>query len=465
MSTRIFHRGLRSIVLLCGVALMAATAGCALLPRTSAAPEAKVARIRRGEKEGPGAMTRAELQSEVMRFADRFAVTFAQVGDELRRRATNPQVRAAVQKQKVRYVSTALHVATGPNPEINLLDMLVFVTLVRIVGEQYWVPQVYGDMGTALLKALRTLEADIWSIAEDVLTPEQQQELRDLILEWREEHPDQRYVWSVHFLDFAEEEGISAQEASSRPGSLFGLLFLDPLAGLDPAARELEQTRYIAERAMFYIQRTPALVRWQAELLFDRLAAAPETEQFLTATARFTEASERLTKTVERLPDQIAEERRQLILQLESEETRLRGLLADMQQTLAAGSELTSQVNTTVGAIDALAARFDSGPSPRDAEPFDIKDYREAATRVSDAAQQLTVLVESMEQLLASPGWEQRLPQLRDVIGRFEAGGERMVDHAFRRGVVLILIFLVGFVLAMLSYRFTVDKLLGSSQK
>ena len=41
----------------------------------------------------------------------------------------------------------------------------------------------------------------------------------------------------------------------------------DPLAGLDPAVRELTQTRLFAERALYVAQKMPLLLRWQTELL------------------------------------------------------------------------------------------------------------------------------------------------------------------------------------------------------
>ena len=38
------------------------------------------------------------------------------------------------------------------------------------------------------------------------------------------------------------------------------LVSLDPLSGLEPTTREIEQTRLFAERTLFYLQRVPLIL-------------------------------------------------------------------------------------------------------------------------------------------------------------------------------------------------------------
>jgi len=54
---------------------------------------------------------------------------------------------------------------------------------------------------------------------------------------------------------------------------------VDPLAGLDPAVRELTQTRLFADRALYVVQRMPRLLRWQTELLGLNTAQIPAVRQ------------------------------------------------------------------------------------------------------------------------------------------------------------------------------------------
>ena len=74
--------------------------------------------------------------------------------------------------------------------------------------------------------------------ATKVLTEGQLAELRSVIEQWVKENPGQYYVSHVRFTDFATTKRMTADSPQAKaPGSVFGLLYLDPLAGLDPVAR------------------------------------------------------------------------------------------------------------------------------------------------------------------------------------------------------------------------------------
>jgi len=51
------------------------------------------------------------------------------------------------------YGSSTLDIASGPRPEVNVVDMLVFVSLSRQTLENYWIPKVFGDDGLPLTAA------------------------------------------------------------------------------------------------------------------------------------------------------------------------------------------------------------------------------------------------------------------------------------------------------------------------
>ncbi len=404
----------------------------------SAEPEAEVASIPEEAQEGPGGITRAQLRHEVMRFSRSFLAQVNQAADAIEKHSLTPQARLAAHQGKLMYGASSLDIAIGPNPEVNLLDMVVFVTLARIVVEEYWVPQVFGAAGQDLLEVFRRFEADIWAIAAKVLTPEQQQDLRNLIQEWRKRHPDQRYVAAVRFGDFSEHIGKSTLADAQRSGGLFGV---------KGVTHSVDEIRLLSERLLFYAQLMPFLVRWQAERLFLTIAATPEMQQVLANLTHFTETASEFAQVAKALPGQISEEREKTIDQLMAQEQRVRGVLTDLRQTLTAGTALASQLNTTVGSVDGLVARLHA----RRKEPVDIKD-------VVKVLEQTTLAIQSTEQLLTSPGWDQRFPQLIQLVNRTESEGEEWSDHAFRRAIVLILIFFV----ALFAYRFASAKLIGS---
>ena len=73
---------------------------------------------------------------------------------------------------------------------------------------------------------------------------------------------------------------------------MFALIGLDPLSNLDPAVRELEQTRLLAERTIYYLQRAPSLLDMQIERLTYQLAVMPEAKQTLAGVERVSVAAE-----------------------------------------------------------------------------------------------------------------------------------------------------------------------------
>jgi len=125
-------------------------------------------------------------------------------------------------------------------------------------------------------------------------------------------------VGFVHFSEFAQAAGWS-QEARSAPGSLFSLLGLDPLAGLDPAVRQIEQTRLLAERVIFYMQRVPYLMDLQTERVVAQATLAPQVERANASLERASLAMTDYARIGASLPDAFAREREALIRQLSGE--------------------------------------------------------------------------------------------------------------------------------------------------
>ena len=92
--------------------------------------------------------------------------------------------------------------------------------------------------------------------------------------------------------------------------------------------RELGQTRRLAERAIYYGQRTPHLLDMQRERLTYQLAVMPEMQRMLTAVDQASRAVERTGVLADKLPGVFAHEReatiRQLLAGLTDQEQQLR---------------------------------------------------------------------------------------------------------------------------------------------
>ena len=81
-------------------------------------------------------MTEIELQSELMRYADRFASIIAQALEDYETLSPSPESRRFVMDDLVHSISGVFTIAAEPNPQEALLDMLVITTLGRMIYEE-----------------------------------------------------------------------------------------------------------------------------------------------------------------------------------------------------------------------------------------------------------------------------------------------------------------------------------------
>jgi hypothetical protein len=138
-------------------------------------------------------------------------------------------------------------------------------------------------------------------------------------------------------------------------------------------------------------------------------------------------------------------------------------VMAQDQQIIRVVNELRQTIegtNALLLAAGTLADKFDTGEPPaeaKDAKPFDIQEYRETIVEV-------TRMVESTNQLVASVGIEDLLPQLVKAIDEVGGEGQELVDHGFRQGVFFMLIVICAYVVGRLIYNFLNQRLIESRQ-
>jgi hypothetical protein len=149
--------------------------------------------------------------------------------------------------------------------------------------------------------------------------------------------------------------------------------------------------------------------------------------------------------------DRLIGERESMLHGLVAEEQRLTALVTELRQTIMEGNNLLLTVNTLIENIKLGKPSAD----PQDSKPFDIKDYR-------DTVAEVTKLVESTNRLASKVSLEELLPQLVKAIDRVESEGEELIDHTFKQIFLLILILLIGYIVARLTYVYLSKKLIKS---
>jgi hypothetical protein len=195
------------------------------------------------------------------------------------------------------------------------------------------------------------------------------------------------------------------------------LLSLDPLSGLEPAKREVAETRLLGERTLFYAQRAPQIISAQAELLGLRFASMPQVADALEKGDRVSEAAASLARTaaglpealrnerknaVEQISDELTKQRQGLVRDLESVEAPAERMLGEFRTTADSTKEMSGAVQGAVQSLDAFVARVQEpsknpGEPESPSRPFDVREYGDAAAKIGGAAAEIGGVLQHLD--------------------------------------------------------------------
>ncbi|HLH52882.1 MAG TPA: hypothetical protein VKY92_04630, partial [Verrucomicrobiae bacterium] len=212
---------------------------------------------------------------KIERFTDNFSLQTAQALEDYANKSASEASKVEALRLRLLSASAVTSIASGPNPSANLLDMVAIVTLSRMAVEDRWLKSAERPALQPWLAASRELETNVWQLAASELKPAYIEELHETIGRWSVQNPEARSTFFARPQEFASAV-VPKGKVGTDVNSVFGMVNLDPTAGLDPAVREVTKTRLLAERAMFTFQRMPFLLRLQTELLAYRLTDQPE---------------------------------------------------------------------------------------------------------------------------------------------------------------------------------------------
>ena len=440
----------RLLVVLLPILFLTGFAEAEVVAKQSGSTKSKLGSDYRKQKKGDGSISRSTLLPVVTAFADSYAARLTQSNMILQNRLKNNADRFAVHNMMVQSIATAYDISTAPNSVTAILDMTVMVTLQRMAWEEFWYPKRLGDPAQGHLKVLRQLEKEIWTIAAKFLTPEQQQDLRNLILKWRKSNPDQQIVFSVRFSLFRDEMG----EGSKDPKGLF--------SGITKAANAAEELRVLGERYRFLLTRMQMMLNPQLQLAYLQMVSQPEVNQLIKDANRLTSSFELVAESASRLP----ETAKNIIKEAGAESEQFRKLVEEMQQMLTVGNELIFNTKKTLELIDSLVARFDPiREKKQGAKPIDIGEYRDAAKEFTETAHEINLMIQSLDLLLANQIESNQRLGLLDAVGKIGQEGEDFIDHIFYRAITFLMLLLLGIILASLIYRYVSIKMFDTSLK
>jgi hypothetical protein len=330
---------------------------------------------------------------------------------------------------------TSVDLAIGSNAVTNLLDMMVLTSLSRMVIEQYWVPQRFGnEYGQPLLDASRALEKDLWDLADAVLTSEQQSEMLIMIRNYRDEYPEQINPWWIRMDQFSSQRAARLN-AIKRSGGL-----LKEVRRARETAEDLDE---YAERALFYMQRAPGIVSGRMESTALQILGGPQVTQMFEDSDRFIDAVEHLVQLFEDL----SEERLAVIDQfMEGLSQQREDLFSDFTTASPEAQLMLSDLRAIVESSERIATTLNSRDEP--SEPIDIAEYRALTSEVTQATIELTKLVGAVS------GITDCSEDIVAVVDHLTAGQERVLN----RLLVILLTSIAFFFVCLFAYPFAMAK-------
>ncbi len=420
-SCRIVTRPIAALIL-SSVLTAIGLAGCA-----SSAPQTQqvvVAGLDGRMPVDPGAMTREELEDHVRRFADRYITRVAIATRELSESTEDIEDKRFLDDWRNVSYAAIVEVAIGADAVTSLMDMMVLTMLSRFVIDDYWAARIRNeDLRANFVQAYHDLEADIWTVADEVLTSAHQAELAALVEEWHAQNPQIVFPWYVRLSNFSGQRAASLAAVQQSGGML---------AEVARAREAAEEIQAFGERVLFYLQKAPMITSGQLEASVNDVIGGPEIANLLVDVNRFVQAVDRLVTVVERLPgsqitavdqlmDRLAVEREALTADLASNNPDIRALASDLLP-------LMESIERTV-----VAAK-QRNP---DAEPFDIGEYRAIVNDSAATAAELRLLAETIDNLVSGV---EDASQISDALIDVQT---EVVDRFFIRMIGFLLLFFV----------------------
>ncbi|MEJ2514359.1 MAG: hypothetical protein P8080_07365 [Gammaproteobacteria bacterium] len=382
------------------------------------------------------------VQLAVMRFSDQYRETIETEAETLVRRYPDVASRIRLLDWSFSQATAATIIAAGPNIVTNVLDMVVLAGLSRRVAEESLPARWPRGEVDRVIRVHRQLENEAFRLLQ-LLDPGQEEtreaELSALMDQWSADNPDVTQVAYIRFADFA---GLGKRTQRPVSPGLLGIIGLDLMSGIDPAVAEIEQTRQLAERALFYAQRLPMLIDLQIRVGAARVAAAPEMVEMLQTVNSIGAMSRTATELGSEIPGLVARERQaaidQVLAGLQAQQAEMTTLARELRGALEAGALTAENLDGVVNSADRLMARFEPAPGAAPKEPgrpFDITEY-------TTALAELNVTTRELQALLA--GVDGLAPRLAAQVDELTARTEALVDYAFWRLVLLIAVILLA---------------------
>ena len=399
-----------------------ALSGCGLFTKSEEQP---VQEVKTKESPGRPQVTVGELDQLARNYSDRLVARVSTACDHIKREAKEEEKRAKAHQLKLSVALAAYDIVTSPaagqlpGAAQHAMDLAILTELhaIRWIDEHV-ARDEFQDAGQERLEeAFSKAREDIWEIVARVMKPDQIDQLRTMILQWRQKNPD------VEWLSRVRLDAI----ATGKEGESFNKSVGGGFNPLNPVVKAVDETRILATQAMFYLKRMPTILDWTTEATLTDALDVPKVATLVRGLGDTLGSVARAVGTLERLTEP------------SSQEPAINSTIEEVKETLVQAKELVREVHALQSAVEPLLNK------PKKAEPAGKPvDISEVASKIDHVTREATSLVRETRGLAESPT---AMRNVDEVLGRttrnLSETGHEIINHATLRAIELVIVIAV----------------------
>jgi hypothetical protein len=403
------------------LALAAGLDGCGIFGTTEEQP---IQEVKSTAAPGRPKITVGELDQLSRNYADRLVARVSTACDEIKRDSRDERVRKRAHELKLSIALAAYDIVTSegessqlPEAAQHVLDLAILTELnvLRWVDE-HAARDMFGERaGEGLAAALSKSREDIPQIESRVMTSQELDRLRTMILQWRQDNPQVEWLSRVR-LDVV---------ARGPAGASFTQSLSESFNPLHPVIREVDETRLLARQCFFWIKRAPLIADWALEATVSDGLSVPKVAALVQNLTGTLAQLEHAVGTVDKL------------LEPGSQEPAIHSTLSDVRETLLQARDLIREVHALEIEVQPLLERWEKVPATASGK----KDYEAVASKVDDAARHATSFIRELRALAESPD---AVRGLDDVLGRANLDvsktGRELINLATLRAIEVVML-------------------------
>ncbi|MEM8883179.1 MAG: hypothetical protein AAGD14_03835 [Planctomycetota bacterium] len=391
--------------------------------------------------------------------------------EKVRSRTNDREVRKIMVRWQINSQLYLLRALRRPDPRIAFVDVWTQVSLTRAYITKGRGRGILGELEPLVVDALTRVVEDIEAAAAGILTEDQVRTVSEAIEKYTGEAATEGREIGTS-IDPASKDDVVTNVILAVPEGIVAIG-----SGVKDTAVSISEVASAAEQGVEVLGATPAMMRWQTELLLYTLEENQTIVQLLSNVDEVSDAVTSMSRTAEELPSRVEASVVKVLEEAEASQVEYRKTLAEGRAIVEETRAIIGDTRAIVDRVDPMLARvhengkwiesaagrateagnawtgtvqevqklvdsFDDPDAPTPAEPsppFDFKDVVTTAQEATATAESLRASVADLRAMLEGPAANRSVQQI-------EASTAAAIDRAKGAGIVLILTFFGGLI-------------------